>query len=60
MKHITQHFSSKAWSGPLGGLRGWGQRPLFNFIRIWSCCASNLSELHMQEHDSNYFARRPP
>ena len=37
-----------------------GQRPKFNFFRIWSCCISNLRERRMQQHGSKYFAHTPP
>ena len=41
MKYITQDFSLKAHFNPFGWTLGIGQRPKFNFFRIWSCCISN-------------------
>ena len=41
---------------PGGGVK----RSKFYFFRTWSCCISNYRELRMQQHDSKYFAHRPP
>ena len=60
MKHFKRDFKSKAWVRAPWWPKGVGQRPKFNFLRIWSCCISNLLESRMQQHGSKYFVRRPP